>query len=116
MNALYSDSNLYFAMPSYLNLDDVQSLKSKIEDKASHIFQSLPGKPSLQINRHFKKNIEGNKEAVHIVRDQDVRDVSELKALERVRDLVSYINFQDTTFIFCFYPSALRMCTRNVRI
>lgn len=91
-------------MPSYLNLDDVQSLKSKIEDKASNIFQSLPGKPSLQINRHFKKNIEGNKEVVHIVRDQDVRDVSELKALERVRDLVSYINFQDTTFIFCFYP------------
>jgi hypothetical protein len=71
-------------MASYLNLDESDSLKVKIDERASDTFQSLPGRPQLEVNRHFKKINEENKEFVCVVRNPDVRNVLEIKSLERV--------------------------------
>ena len=71
-------------MASYLSLDESDSLKAKIDERASDTFQSLPGRPQLEVNRHFKKINEGNKEFVCIERNLDVRNVLEIKSLERV--------------------------------
>lgn len=71
-------------MASYLNLAESESLKAKIDERATDTFQSLPGRPQLEVNRHLKKRNEEDKEIVCVVRNQDVRNVLEIKALERV--------------------------------
>jgi hypothetical protein len=71
-------------MASYLDLDENEILKAKIDEKALDTFQALPGRTQLEVNKHFKKINEENKEVVCVVRNQDVRNVLEIKALERV--------------------------------
>ncbi len=75
-------------MASYLNLDDVESLTQEINERAPDTFQVLPGRPQLEVNRHFKKKNEENKEVVCVVRNQDIRNVLQIKALARVRHLI----------------------------
>jgi len=71
-------------MASYLNLDESESLKAKVDERAPDTFQLLLGRPQLEVSRHFKKINEENKETVCVVRNQDVRSVLEVKSLERV--------------------------------
>jgi len=73
-------------MASYLNLDDVGSLKAKIDEKAHDLFKAMPGKSQLQVYRLFKARFgEGKgKEATNFVRNQDVGNVSQIQALEHV--------------------------------
>jgi hypothetical protein len=71
-------------MASYLYLGENEGFKAKIDERAPDTFQSLPGRPQLEINKYFKKRNEENKEVVCIVRNQDVRNVLEIKELERV--------------------------------
>jgi hypothetical protein len=71
-------------MASYLDLDESESLKAKIDERAPDTFQSLPGRPQLEVNRRFKIRNEENKEVVRVVRNPDVRNVLEIKSLERV--------------------------------
>jgi hypothetical protein len=71
-------------MASYLNLDESDSLKAKIDERASDTFQSLPGRPQLEVNRHFKKINEENKELVCVERNPDATNILEIKSLERV--------------------------------
>lgn len=74
-------------MESYLNLDDIESLTAKINGRALDTFLALPGRPQLEVNKHFKKRNEENKEVVSIVKNQDVGNVAQIKALKRVRHL-----------------------------
>lgn len=71
-------------MASYLNLDENESLKPKIDERAPDTFQSLPGRPQLEVNIHFKKINEENEEIVCISRNQDVSNALEIKSLEHV--------------------------------
>jgi NOL1/NOP2/fmu family ribosome biogenesis protein len=71
-------------MASYLNLDESESLKAKVDERAPDIFQLSPGRPQLEVSRHFKKRNEENKEIVFVVRNQDVRNVFEIRSLDPV--------------------------------
>jgi hypothetical protein len=71
-------------MASYLDLDEDESLKSEIDARASDTFQSLPGRAQLEVNRHFKRKNEENREVTCVVKNQDVRDVLEIQSMERV--------------------------------
>jgi hypothetical protein len=75
-------------MASYLNLEASDVLKAKIDEKAPDLFQARKGKPQLQVNKCCKKKTEDGKETLCIDRDRDVRNISELKALRHVRELV----------------------------
>jgi hypothetical protein len=74
-------------MASYRNLDDAGILKAKIDEKAYDLFKAKPEKPQLQVNRLFKTMIGEDKETTCLVRNQNVGDVSQIKALEHVRNL-----------------------------
>jgi hypothetical protein len=74
-----------YEMASYLNLDDMDSLAAKINDRAPDTFLAVPGKPQLEVNKYFKKRNEESKEGVCIVKNQDVRSAAQIKTLKRVR-------------------------------
>jgi hypothetical protein len=73
-------------MASYLNLDGTECLKAKIDEKAHDLFKPKPGKPQLQVSRLFKTRTAEGKETTRFVRNQDVGDVSQIKAMEHVRE------------------------------
>jgi hypothetical protein len=75
-------------MASYLKLEDNEGLKARIDEKASDIFKARKGKPQLQVNKCYKKKTDEGKETMCIERDQDVRNMFELKGLRHVRELV----------------------------
>jgi len=77
-------------MESYLNLDDLDSLASKIAERAPDTFLALSGRPQLEVNKHINKRNEENREVVCIVKNQDVRNVAQIKALKRVRHLIQF--------------------------
>jgi hypothetical protein len=77
-------------MESYLNLDDLNSLASKIAERATDTFLALPGRPQLEVNKHINKRNEENREIVCILKNQDVRNVAQIKALKRVRHLIQF--------------------------
>ena len=77
-------------MASYLNLDDVESLTDKINERAPDIFQVLPDRSQLQVNKYFKKKNEDKSELVCVARNQDVKNVLQIKALERVRPIILF--------------------------
>lgn len=69
-------------MASYLNFDNRCNLKTQIDERAKDLFQSIPGKPQLQVNIYSK----GEKDTgvASIVRHQDVNNVLKINALKRV--------------------------------
>jgi hypothetical protein len=71
-------------MPCYLNLEDSDSLKAKIDKKAPDLFKARKGKPQLQVNKCHKKKTEDGKETVYVEVNRDVRNMFELKALRHV--------------------------------
>jgi hypothetical protein len=75
-------------MASYLNLEDNEGLKARIDKKASDLFKARKGKPQLQVNKCYKKKTDEGKETMCIERDRDVRNMFELKGLRHVRELV----------------------------
>jgi hypothetical protein len=71
-------------MVSYLNLDDVEIFNAKIDKNAHDLFKSKPGKPQLQVSRLLKTGTRKGNETVSYVRNQDVANISQMKALEHV--------------------------------
>lgn len=75
-------------MASYLNLEDSEGLKERINQRAHDLFKPRKGKPQLQVNScHRKKTAEGN-QMPSIEMDRDVNNMFDLKALRHVRELV----------------------------
>ena len=77
-------------MASYLDLDDDESLKTEIDARAPDTFQSLQGRPQLEVNRYFKKKNEEDGEVKCIVKNQDVRDILEIQSLELVWQFIFF--------------------------
>jgi hypothetical protein len=75
-------------MASYLTLEDSGSLNAKIDEKASDLFKARKRKPQLQVTKCYKRTTEEGKGTMCIERDQDVRNMFELKTLRHVRELV----------------------------
>jgi hypothetical protein len=75
-------------MASYLNLEDNEGLKTKIDDRASHLFKARKAKPQLQVNKCYVKKTDQGREIMCIERDREVRNMFELKGLRHVRELV----------------------------
>jgi hypothetical protein len=75
-------------MASYLNLEDGEGLKAKIDKRAQDLFKTRKGKPQLQVNKCQRKKTAESKETVCDVRDRDVSNMFDLKALRHVRDFV----------------------------
>jgi hypothetical protein len=75
-------------MASYLNLEDSEGLRAKIDEKASDLFKARKPKPQLQVSKCYKKKTDEGKETMYIERDRDVRNIFELKGLRHVRELV----------------------------
>jgi hypothetical protein len=74
-------------MVSYLDLEDSESLRRKIDKKASDLFRVRKNKPQLQVTKCYR-TIEEGKETICVERNQDVVNMSELKALHHVRELI----------------------------
>jgi len=74
-------------MASYLNLEDSDNLKAKIDEKASALFHARKGKPQLQVNKCYKKKTDEGKETMCIESSRDVMNMCELKVLRDVREL-----------------------------
>lgn len=71
-------------MAAYLQLDDVNSLKAKIDDKAHDLFRAKSGVAPLQVSRYFKTKVGKGKEANCFLKNQDVWDNKEVKSLRHV--------------------------------
>ncbi|KAE8444552.1 hypothetical protein EG329_014476 [Mollisiaceae sp. DMI_Dod_QoI] len=84
--------------PSY-HLDDLRSLKLKIDEKAHDLFKEKPGHAELQVTRIFKrrsgKQDEGERNT--FVKDLDVCDLSQVKALRH--------DYSDSTQIYTIRQS-----------
>jgi hypothetical protein len=77
-------------MSGHYAFDDLRSLKTKINDKAYDLFKEKPGTALLQVTRIILGCILNGKgkEVNHLVRDQDVWKISEVKTSTQVRDLI----------------------------
>jgi hypothetical protein len=73
-------------MVSYINPECLESLTTKIEKKAYDLFKAKPGRPQLQVNRLFKTRTAEGKDIRRFEGNQDVLDVSHIRALEAVRE------------------------------
>jgi len=71
-------------MSPYFNMDDLESLQTKINTKAPDLFRERKGQAPLQVSRIFKGRIGRDKETPCFVRDQSVWDKSQIKALKNV--------------------------------
>ncbi|KAH0558401.1 hypothetical protein GP486_004941 [Trichoglossum hirsutum] len=67
------------------DLDNTESLRTKINQKACVLFGAQPGKPQLQVNRLIKKANSEGKESIRFEKNQDVIDRSEIEGLWHVR-------------------------------
>jgi hypothetical protein len=76
-------------MASHFDAEDNDSLNAKIDQKAAILFRARENKPRLQVTKCFKKTEDG-RELVCVERNQDVTDISELKALQHVRVFILY--------------------------
>jgi hypothetical protein len=74
-------------MTWYLDLEDSESLRMKIDKKASDLFRVRKKKPQLQVTKCYKTVQEGQ-ETICVERNRDVGNISELKALYHVRELI----------------------------
>jgi hypothetical protein len=77
-------------MSGHYAFDDLRSLKTKINDKAYDSFKEKSGTAPLQVTRIILGRILNGKEKEvnHLVRDQDVWKLSEVKTSTQVRDLI----------------------------
>jgi len=73
-------------MAASLNLDDVESFKTKIDRKAHDLFKGRPGQAPLQVNRYLKTKIGKEKQTNCFVRNQSVWEDSQIRALEESND------------------------------
>ena len=73
-------------MASYLNLDNTESLRAKIDRKAYDLFKAKYGKPQLQVSRLSKVTSGEGKETICFMENQDVESISQIKALKYVRE------------------------------
>ena len=74
-------------MVSYFDLEDSESLRRKIDMKASDLFRVRKNKPQLQVTK-CHRTIEEGKETICVEKNRDIRNTSELKALHHVRELI----------------------------
>jgi hypothetical protein len=74
-------------MEWYLKLEDSESLKAKIDERAPDLFKARKGKPQLEVKSYAKKRIEEGKDFVCIKDHRDVENMFDLKALRYVREL-----------------------------
>jgi hypothetical protein len=72
-------------MSPNFSVDDLDSLRTKIDSKASNLFKEKKGKAPLQVSRVFRGKIGEEKDTPCFVRDQNVWDKSQIKALKNVR-------------------------------
>lgn len=72
-------------MISYLNPECLQSLETKIDEKAPDLFKAKPEKPQLKAIRLLKTKTEEGEEITRVTKYADVADFSRIKALENVR-------------------------------
>ena len=93
-------------MASYLDLEDGERLKAKINEKAPDLFKARKGKPQLEVYKCQKKTKEG-KETVCIERDRDIRNMFDLKPLRNVRELVLSTSLQSRYLLLLNY---IRLC------
>jgi hypothetical protein len=66
------------------NFDDIECLQGKIGRIAGRLFKEKPDFAPLQVSRIFKGTIAEDKTTACYVRNQDVWDVSQVKALKNV--------------------------------
>ena len=76
-------------MASYLDLDNTESLRAKINRKACDLFKAQPEKPQLQVNR-LTEIENGKGKEFRFKKNQDVIGSSEIKALRHVREFISH--------------------------
>jgi hypothetical protein len=72
-------------MPPSFSMDDLVSLRTKIDSKAANLFKEKKGKAPLQVSRVFRSKIGEDKDTPCFVRDQNVWDKSQIEALKNVR-------------------------------
>jgi hypothetical protein len=68
-------------MAMYLKLHDVDSLKHKLDGKASDLFKARAGVAQLQVSRYKTSRSEDTKESFSFLRNRDLKDASEIKKL-----------------------------------
>jgi hypothetical protein len=78
-------------MAPYLDLDNTESLRAKVDKKACELFEALPGEPQLQVSRLTKEGNAGEKEIISFLKNQDITDGSGIKALRHVREFLSQL-------------------------
>jgi hypothetical protein len=61
---------------------DEEGFQTKIEERANSLFESKDGKPELEVHRAFHTG-----SGIGVEKNQDVRSVSDLSRLEKVRKL-----------------------------
>jgi hypothetical protein len=76
-------------MASSTNFQSAEYFKNKIDKKADDIFEAKAGKPQLQVNRLFRTGDLDQAKRFKIVRNQDVEDDSQIRALEQVQTHIS---------------------------
>jgi hypothetical protein len=72
-------------MSPHFNMDDLDSLQMKINSKAPDLFKDRMGQAPLQVSRVFKGRIGKDEETSCFVRNQNVWNNSQIKALKIVR-------------------------------
>ena len=81
-----SEESSISRMCLYSRFDDMEELRANIDKKAEDLFEAKPAKPQLQVTRTFKASMGQEKGVVCVLRHQDVGHVSQVKALQRVRE------------------------------
>lgn len=74
-------------IPSLLNLDDLDSLNTRIEEKAFDLFLAKPNSPSLQVIRCCNATTYQSDEADQGT--EDIWDISQVQALRVRKSLLS---------------------------
>jgi hypothetical protein len=75
-------------MASFSSLDDMRTIRTKIEQKAHDLFREKPGQAPLRVTRAFKSQ---EKNAKCFEKHREVLNLSDIKKLRNVRTLPNYV-------------------------
>jgi hypothetical protein len=68
-------------MAAQLKLDDVESLKEKLDERADNLFKARPGVPQLQVTRYGRPSSEDEEKRENFQRNREVKDISAIRNL-----------------------------------
>lgn len=70
-------------MAAYLELDDVDILREKVDRKAHDLFKARPGVAQLQVSRYGSLRTEDGKEESYSLRNQELKNLSDVRTAQQ---------------------------------